>query len=92
MSKAEQAKAAKAFSTECMGVTSIVFAATRGQAKYTTWSEANDAGYEVKFGDIRVVRANEYDFATDHNRRIPTARMGYAPEYLEPANAQQHKG
>lgn len=79
---------AKAFSTQCTdligGVHSIVFAKTRGQAKYTTWQTANEAGYHVVFGDIRVIRAREFDYATMKGGGIPGARLCLDPDYLVP--------
>lgn len=62
--------AVRAFSvtvTSCIPeVETIVPATTAAKAKYSTWKAAHDAGYEtVKFGDLRVRRAPEFDCISD---------------------------
>lgn len=46
-------------------VSGIVRTHSAPRARYLTWHSANDVGYKVKFGDLRVLRAKEYDDATD---------------------------
>jgi len=36
-------------------------ATSPSKAKYMSWRTANEVGYELKFGDLRVVRAPEFD-------------------------------
>ena len=54
----------RAFRVEHKGwldVTGIVRTHSAARARYLTWHSANDVGYKVKFGDLRVTRAKEYD-------------------------------
>lgn len=51
----------KAYKTTAFGITSIVPANSRGQAKWITYRSALDVGYKVSFGDIRAVRASKHD-------------------------------
>jgi hypothetical protein len=44
-----------------MGIDCIVATETRGQAIARTLFSANDAGYRIKFTDIRCRRAPEHD-------------------------------
>ena len=41
-------------------------AKSRGAARYKCWRAANDAGFDVRFGDIRVLRHNSAGF-TSHD-------------------------
>lgn len=42
-------------------VTGIVRTYSAPRARYLTWRSANDVGYKVTFGNLRVTRAKEYD-------------------------------
>ena len=53
--------AKKAYKTTALEIVSIVPAASRAQAKWITINAAKGAGYSVTFGDIRAIRAKEYD-------------------------------
>lgn len=40
----------------------IQSATSRAKAKYAAWKAAHEAGYDsIKFGDLRVIRAPEFD-------------------------------
>jgi hypothetical protein len=76
----------KAYRTELIGMTSIVFAETTGKARYATYCAAKDAGYSIGVTIPAVVahRAPEYDHATElGTNRTPRERICYIPEYLE---------
>lgn len=54
----------RAFRVEHKGwldVTGIVRTHSAPRARYLTWHSANDVGYKVKFADLRVTLAKEYD-------------------------------
>jgi len=51
----------RAFRTRAVGVTCLVFAGTRGQARATTARSAVNAGFDVKFFDVSVSRWPEFD-------------------------------
>ena len=54
----------KAWTTSVTAISdsaSIVAAETRSKAKYAVYRSANDAGYGVKFSQIRAKRAPKYD-------------------------------
>jgi len=58
-------KQMKAFETQLMGISSIVFCATAGQAKSGTVYSAKDAGFSVRFVDCRVRRRPDLDGCYD---------------------------
>lgn len=66
----------KAWRTEALGVTSVVFAITRGKASYATYLSANDAGWDVTFKDIRCRRAPEYDGLLEASQFRPGTCLG----------------
>jgi len=71
----------RAFETSAIGVKSIVFATSRGAARYQTYQSANDAGCNLKLQDIEYAkRAKEFDRFIDAtlNRQIC-----YSPDYFE---------
>ena len=74
-----------AFRTEAAGVVSIVFARSRGVARKVTFDAANDAGYRIKFTDVRVRRWPDMDHAhrPGHqwaaNRCLTPELVGAAP-------------
>jgi hypothetical protein len=52
----------RAWETLCIGVTGIVLAKSRAQARYATIHAAREAGYRVAFTEkVRVRRAPDYD-------------------------------
>lgn len=73
----------RAFQTDCIGVSSIVFAERRGQAQAATMRDAQDAGYKVKFTDVKVKRAPIYDNRRAINGNIPVTGKSLSAEYLE---------
>ena len=70
-------------------VTGIVRTHSAPRARYLTWHSANDVGYKVKFGDLRVLRAKEYDdaiglkadqcYAVDFAESICAGRIAQTP-------------
>jgi hypothetical protein len=48
-------------STKGFSSTGIVAAQSAAKARYVCWVSANDVGYGVKFGDIKVRRIPEFD-------------------------------
>jgi len=73
----------RAFRTDAIGVTSIVFADSASKARYDTYLCAKDAGYSLRFSDITVLRAPEYDNRRTFDGSIPTGRMCHNPETLK---------
>ena len=60
-------------------VESIIFCESPKQAKYTTFRDANDAGYRLKFGDIvSVKRAPEYDGVAEKHK----SRKCFSKDFL----------
>jgi hypothetical protein len=51
----------KAWITEVHGIKSLVAAETRGHAVSRTMASANDAGYGVKFPDVKAKRDKRFD-------------------------------
>jgi len=73
----------RAFRTIAIGTVSIVFAENAGKARYSTYLAANDAGYDVKFPDITVHRANEFDCRKHRTSdRVPVIGMCIKPDDL----------
>lgn len=72
----------KAWKTEVLGVTHIVFAATRSKARYTTYLAANRAGQICSLTIVRVLRAKDYDNAQTVDGRIPRERNCYPKTFL----------
>ena len=62
----------RAFKTFACDIESIVFAETRGKACYATFLAATDVGYRIKFTDIKVNRAKQYDLRKYKNGGIAT--------------------
>ena len=52
-------KPVKAYRTRALGVDCVVFAKSRGAARYATFRAANDAGYDIGFGDVEFCRRDE---------------------------------
>ena len=73
---------ARAWRTTAMGLECITFAESAGRARTNTVRAAQDAGYSVRYPDVRVIRAPEYDrferFAEIHRAR----RTCFDPHYL----------
>ena len=61
----------------------IVYARTHGKARYVTLLEAQDAGYMVRFSDIHVRRAPEYDNSLTHHGYAPAKYVCHEPETLQ---------
>ena len=59
--KKNEISAKKAYKTIALEIVSIVPAESRSQAKWITFNAANKAGYPITFGQIRAIRAKEYD-------------------------------
>jgi len=57
----------KAWVTTAIGISSVVFAETRGKAKATTVDSANDAGWGVRYTQVRALRAPQWDQYADQN-------------------------
>ena len=57
----------KAWKTTACDIESIVFAETRGKAHAVTLRAANDAGYRIKWSDVRVLREPELDVHAKRN-------------------------
>ena len=76
--------AARAFKTSCCGIDCIVFADSASKARYTTFLSANDAGWNVCFADIRVIRAPEFDQGVLYGGGIVEDMVCYGIDYLEP--------
>ena len=71
----------RAFSVTCAGYPpAIYFAATASKAKAAALLQARAAGYTIKFSDLRIRRARDYDGAT-YCGETPT--HGMRPEYLD---------
>lgn len=51
----------------------ITWAKNAKQAKYLNWKGATRAGFDVEFGDLTVVRAEEFD---NHPQAEPLAYKG----------------
>lgn len=51
----------RAFRTDAQGITSVVYAASAGRARSVTVRAANDAGFSVRYADVLVRRAPEFD-------------------------------
>ena len=71
----------RAWRAVAIDVACIVSATTRAAAIYLVKRSAHEAGYSVGFGDVRAVRAPEYDqwAATDKGTQC------WGEEYLSPA-------
>lgn len=51
----------RAWRVTAAGITGIAAATTRGRAVSLVVSQANEAGWNVRWPDVRAVRAGEYD-------------------------------
>ena len=61
-------------------IAGIYFATSASRAKVAALVDGNDAGYWVRFRDLRVRRAPEFDGAT-YQGAVPT--KGIIPEFLD---------
>ena len=50
-----------AWRTEAIGIASIVWSRSRAQARYATTRSARDAGWDVRFTQVRAHRAPSFD-------------------------------
>lgn len=76
----------KAWEVTVSGFTEVmyVFATTRSKAKFSTFSTMNEVGYKVKFGDIKVIRAKQFDCLADK----VADRRGIGKGYIGPLGTQ----
>jgi hypothetical protein len=71
----------RAFRVTCRGIgDGIYFAKTASEAKLASMLAGRDAGYKVRFCDLRVIRAQEFDGRTYLGKR---PQQGVAPEYFD---------
>ena len=72
----------KAYQTDLIGTTCIVFADNPPAAKMATMLAARDAGYNPSFSGIRCKRAKWFDTCTELSGKPVKAKFTYSKEGL----------